>query len=141
MNGNGLNTLEYAEKLKNAGVPEAQAFIQAQMIYDIVASTLATKRDIKDLDLKIETVRADLKRDIKELDNKLEATKKELDNNFKRDMKILEGKIALKMALNSGAMVLTILSTLVALGKLGMLDPTPLRPALIEQVRPFSPQK
>ncbi len=121
MSGNGLNTLEYAEELKRAGVPEAQAFVQARILYEIIDSNLATKRDIRELDLKIETVR-------KDLDLKIETVRADL----KRDIK----EMNFKMALASGGMVLTILSALVTLGKLGMLDPTPHRPTPIEQVRP-----
>ena len=61
---NGLNTLEYAERLIRAGVPEEQAKAQALVLYEIINSNLATKRDLKDVDLKIEQVRADLKKDI-----------------------------------------------------------------------------
>lgn len=67
-----LNTLEYADKLINAGVPEAQARAQANLLGEIISDNLATKENIKELDLKIETVRADLKRDIKELETKME---------------------------------------------------------------------
>ena len=55
--GNGLNTLEYAQKLKDAGVPAKQAEAQALVLYEIINSNLATKRDI-------EEIRAELKRDI-----------------------------------------------------------------------------
>ena len=55
--GNGLNTLEYAQKLKDAGVPAKQAEAQAFVLYEIINSNLATKRDI-------EEIRAELKRDI-----------------------------------------------------------------------------
>ena len=50
---NGLNTLEYAERLIRAGVPEEQAKAQALVLYEIINSTLATKRDIKELEDKI----------------------------------------------------------------------------------------
>ena len=59
--GNGLNTLEYAQKLKDAGVPAKQAEAQAFVLYEIINSNLATRRDI-------EEIRAELKRDIKELE-------------------------------------------------------------------------
>ena len=121
MNENGVNTLEYAEELKKAGVPDAQAFAQARLLYEIIGSSLATKRDIADiqrdikgLDVKIETIKAELKRDI-------EVNKTEL----KRDIKELDGKIALRMTAASAGVVLTILSCLVTLGKLGLLTPTP----------------
>ena len=64
MTANGLNTLEYAKKLQEAGVPEEQAAAQALCLYEIISSGLATKRDIEEL-------RVELKRDIKELESKM----------------------------------------------------------------------
>ena len=50
---NGLNTLEYADRLIKAGVPEEQAKAQALVLYEIINSSLATKRDLKELEDKI----------------------------------------------------------------------------------------
>ena len=153
MTTNGLNTLEYTERLMRAGVPEEQAKAQALVLYEIINSTLATKRDIeelksatkrdiadvqkdiKELDVKIETIRADLKRDvadlkrdIKELDVKIETIRAEIKRDIKDSDKNLEGnldrKMNYKMAAASAGVVLTILSCLVTLGKLGLLTPT-----------------
>lgn len=63
-----FDTLRYANKLKAAGVPEKQAEAQAETLAEVVDETLATKQDIKSIDLKIECVQAELKRDIKELE-------------------------------------------------------------------------
>jgi hypothetical protein len=49
-----IDTLDYARKLIDAGVPEKQAEVQARVLAEIVESSLATKRDIKELELKIE---------------------------------------------------------------------------------------
>ena len=50
MGGNGLNTLEYSQKLKAVGVPPEQAEAHAMAIYEVINSELATKRDIKELE-------------------------------------------------------------------------------------------
>lgn len=52
-----FNTLTYAKKLEEAGVPRQQAEAQVQVLADIVESELATKNDIK--------------RDLKELEYRL----------------------------------------------------------------------
>ena len=52
----GLNTLEYAERLIRAGVPEEQAKAQALALYEIINSSLATKRDIKELEREIKSM-------------------------------------------------------------------------------------
>ncbi len=46
---------------------------------------------------------------------------------LKRDIKELDSKIILRMAAASAGIVLTILSCLVTLGKLGLLAPAPLK--------------
>ncbi|MBF0293872.1 MAG: DUF1640 domain-containing protein [Magnetococcales bacterium] len=60
---------------------------------------LATRQE---LDFKLATVEANLKRDIKELDTKMETRLKELEVNLKRDMKEIE----LRMVIKLGAMFL-----------------------------------
>ena len=84
-----FDALKYVEELKEAGYPENQAQAQIRIWNHIVDSELATKRDIKELDIKIESVKSELKRDIKELDIKIESVKSEL----KRDIKELDIKI------------------------------------------------
>ncbi len=48
-----FDTLSYFKKLKNAGVPEEQANIQAEALRQIVDGSLATKRDLKELEYKL----------------------------------------------------------------------------------------
>ena len=90
----------------------------------------ATKRDIADVKKEITELRAAIKRDIKELDLKIENVRSELKRDIqelrsatKSDIKELENKIALKMIIHSGGTVLTILTSLVTLAKLGLLTP------------------
>ena len=69
--GNGITTLEYADRLIKAGVPEEQAKTHAMVFHDVVTANLATKTDIKEIELKIETVQSNLKKEISELGNTL----------------------------------------------------------------------
>ena len=48
-----FDTLAYAKKLKQAGVPEQQAEIQAEALATIVDEKLATKRDLKELEMRL----------------------------------------------------------------------------------------
>jgi uncharacterized membrane protein YheB (UPF0754 family) len=59
-----FDTLAYAKKLKEAGVPEKQAEIHAEAIAEIVEDRLTTKRDLKELEIAVQ-------RDIKELELRL----------------------------------------------------------------------
>ena len=45
-----FDTLAYAKKLKQAGVPEAQAEVHAEAMVQLVEERLATKRDLKDME-------------------------------------------------------------------------------------------
>ena len=59
-----FDTLAYAKKLKAAGFTEDQAEIQAQALVEIIEERLATKQDLKELELH-------LKQDLKELELRL----------------------------------------------------------------------
>lgn len=48
-----FDTLAYAKKLKAAGVPENQAEIQAEAFAEIIEERLATKQDLKELELRL----------------------------------------------------------------------------------------
>ena len=126
---NGLDSLGYAQKLVAAGVPREQAEAHASAMYGVINSNLATKRDIKELDTKIETVRAELKRDIettkaelkrdiKELDGRIEATKAEL----KRDIETTKAELKKDMVIIMGTYAFLALGALVTLAKLGLLE-------------------
>ncbi len=69
-----FDTFQYAKDLQKAGFTEIQvetqvkyAKEQTKNISEWIDDSLATKQDIKELELKIEQVRTDLKRDIREL--------------------------------------------------------------------------
>lgn len=59
-----FDTLAYAKKLIAVGVPQTQAEVQAEMFAEIIDDQLATKQDLKELEIKLE-------RDLKELDMRL----------------------------------------------------------------------
>jgi hypothetical protein len=52
-----FDTLAYAKKLKEAGVPDKQAEVQAEAIAEVFSENLATKQD---LDLKIAMLKNEL---------------------------------------------------------------------------------
>lgn len=45
-----FDTLAYANKLKQAGVPDRQAEVQAEAMAELVEERLATKRDLSELE-------------------------------------------------------------------------------------------
>ena len=92
-NGLGLNTLEYAQKLEQAGVPREQAEAHALVFYEITTSNLASKRDIEEV-----------KKEIKELETRVGLK-----------MVIIGGSFA-------ATTIGTVLGAIVAMAKLGFLS-------------------
>ena len=87
------DSLGYAQELKEAGVPEALANIQAKALFRVIDQQLVTKQDIKELDAKFGY-------EIKELEVKLEVKIKELEvklshdiQNVQRDIKEVEANL------------------------------------------------
>ena len=94
-----FDTLQYAKKLQKAGFTEVQAEVQVEIIKEqvdaisnLIDDSLATKKDIKELDLKVETK-------IKELDLKIEAIKNEIIIKLGAIMVGCTGLLALLMKL------------------------------------------
>ena len=83
-----FDTLEFAAELIDSGIPEKQANAitkavnKAQQLsisnfgeqikHDYELDNIATKRDIRELELRIEQVKSDLQRDLKETELRLE---------------------------------------------------------------------
>ena len=78
-----LSTLAVSKRMIDAGFTQRQAEAQAEIWAEIVESDLATKRDLKDVEV-------GLKRDIKELETSLRRDIKELEVGLKHDIKELE---------------------------------------------------
>ena len=78
MGGNGFSTIQSLDELTKAGFTDEQARAVLRTISqdsasraDLEHATAELKRDIKQLDAKIEVVRSELKRDIAELGSNL----------------------------------------------------------------------
>ncbi len=53
MSAIAFDTLAYAKKLKEAGFTEQQAEVQAEAMAELVNEQLATKRDLKELEMSL----------------------------------------------------------------------------------------
>ncbi len=120
-----VNTLAITKHLRAHGYTEDQAEAQAYLWVKIVDTTLATKRDIqnvnaelkKDIEnirLEIQNVRAELKKDIENLRAEL---KKDIENvkiELQRDLKDLEYRMTIKL----GAMLVIAITAMSAIVKL-----------------------
>jgi hypothetical protein len=78
MSALAFDTLKFAKRLKEAGFTEQQAEALAHAGAELIEQNLATKgdiadlkRDIKELDVKIEQIRSDVARDLKDLEYRM----------------------------------------------------------------------
>lgn len=92
-----IDTLAITKRLRASGYTEAQAEVQAEIWAEIIERNLASKRDLKDIEVSLRKemreIEASLKRDIAQLDLKIESVRAEL----KRDIKESEQRLTTKL--------------------------------------------
>jgi molecular chaperone DnaK (HSP70) len=85
-----FDTLKYAKVLEGVGFSRAQAEVQVQMISDVMAATLATKQDLKDLGgslrAELASVREELKTEISNVREELKADIASVREELKADI-------------------------------------------------------
>ncbi len=85
-----FDTHAYVKRLRDVGVPENQAEVQVEAIAALVGERMVTKhdqqvleislkRDLKELETRLEVKIAEIQRDIKELETRLGRDLKELE--------------------------------------------------------------
>ncbi|MBF0139749.1 MAG: hypothetical protein HQL74_05655 [Magnetococcales bacterium] len=144
-----FDSLAYVKRLKAAGMPESQAEVQAETIMEWMEDRLATKvemetvradlkRDIKELDAKIESVRADLKRDIESVRADLKRDIKDLDTKTETRFKETDSKLKemeLRMVIKMGAMILGGIGLLFGLMRAWPLPVQYIPPPAVQEMR------
>jgi len=70
-----FDTLAYANRLREVGVPEKQAKVQVEMLAEVIENNLATKQDIT-------SVKQDIKSLKKDLESNLEIRLAQLKNEL-----------------------------------------------------------
>ena len=73
-----FDTLQYVKKLREAGVAENVAEIQAEAFKEVMENNLASKQDIKDIRQDMLVMKKDLTHDIEGLSRNIELVKKDL---------------------------------------------------------------
>lgn len=118
MSGLGFDTHAYVKKLRAVGFTEEQAEVQTQVIVELIDGHLATKRDLKELEVV-------LRRDLKELDaalrkdlNEVEAALKRDIEELRRDMKEMELRLRHDLTLRLGGMLAAGIAVVALLVKL-----------------------
>ena len=95
-----FDTHAFVKELMQAGMSEEQAEVLAQSQAALIAEKLATKQDLKEMEV-------GLKRDIKEM-----------EVGLKRDMKEMELRLKHDMTVRLGSMVVVAIGVVAALVKL-----------------------
>jgi predicted phage-related endonuclease len=111
MGGLGFDTHAYVKKLKAVGFTEEQAEVQTQVVAELIDSHLATKRDLKELEVALKT-------DLTELETALKRDLKELETALRRDMKEMELRLRHDLTLRLGGMLVAGIGAVAALVKL-----------------------
>ena len=86
-----FDTLTYAKKLQEAGVPPQQAETHAWALKEQVEDTLATKLDLQLVRQDVQLVRSD----VRELDTRIEGRFKEVDGRFTELETRMDGRFRL----------------------------------------------
>ena len=92
-----FDTLQYVKRLKEAGVGEKAAEVQAEALKEVIDNNLATKGDIYDLKRDIETVRSDLKRDIEAVRSDLKHDIEAVRSELKHDIELIKKDLTIRM--------------------------------------------
>ena len=92
-----FDTHAFVKELTQAGMPEEQAEVLARSQAMLIDEKLATKQDLKELELRLKRDIQELKRDIQELETRLVRDMQEMEANLKRDMKELEMRLTRDM--------------------------------------------
>ena len=92
-----FDTLTYAKKLQEAGVPAQQAEAHAGALKELVEGNLATKHDLKEMEIALgrdmKEMEIALRRDMKELEIALGRDLKEMETGLRSDMKEMETRL------------------------------------------------
>ena len=123
-----FDTHDFVKRLTEVGMPEAQAEILAEEQSRLIKERLATKQDLKAMEVAIMELKRDikeledrlkrdmmgLKRDLKEAEGGLKRDLREAEDRLRRDLKEMEQKLTIKLG---GIMVISV-SVLAVLVKL-----------------------
>lgn len=124
-NAIAFDTLAYSKKLINAGFTQLQAEVQTQAIAELIDERLATKEDIKILEIAVKNSELALRRDMKEMEIGLQRDMKEMETSLQRDMKEIETRLQrdikdleMRLIIRLGAMMAASIAIVAALVKL-----------------------
>jgi hypothetical protein len=93
----GLDTLAYAKRLREAGFTERQAEAQAEALASLMSDSLATKQDLRELELRIDARFAQVDTRFEYAERHLDTRLAELTARFHRELGDLEHRMTTKL--------------------------------------------
>ena len=111
----GNNPFDLVDDFKDAGFHQKQAEVLARVLLDVESHNVATKQDLEVSTLALKHDIEIVKKDIKQLELKID--------NIGKEIKEVEKRIRLHLIIASGSTVFFILTALVTLFKLGLMTP------------------
>ena len=113
-----FDTHDFVKEMTQAGMPEEQAEVLAQSQAALIAEKLATKQDLKEMEVGLKRdmkeMEVGLKRDMKEMETRLTRDLKEMELRLKRDMQELKHDMTVRL----GSMMVVAIGVVAALVKL-----------------------
>ena len=106
-----FDTHAFVKELTQAGMTEEQAEVLARSQAMLIDEKLATKHDLKELEMR-------LVRDMKELEANLKRDMKELEMRLTRDMQEMELRLKHDLTVRLGSMMVVAVGVIAALVKL-----------------------
>ncbi len=88
-----FDTHAFVKELTQAGMPEEQAEVLARSQATLIDEKLATKQDLKELELRLKRDIQELKRDMKELETRLTRDMQEMELRLKHDLTVRLGSM------------------------------------------------
>ena len=91
-----IDTLSYARRLEQAGVPRAQAEAHAEAVHALVREEVATKADVQSVRRDLQEVETRLKAELRELDLRLGGKIDGVEARLDAKIDELESRITVK---------------------------------------------
>ncbi len=107
-----FDTLEYAKELQAVGVPIAQSEVHARTLRALVANDLATKQDLKEMEIRLTRDIELVRRDMKELELQITEVRKEITQSQVSVVKWIVG-MGLTVILSSTALIFSFVTLFV----------------------------
>jgi hypothetical protein len=93
-----FNALRYKEELEEAGFSRDQAEVSVRVLIDVMNENFATKSDLREIDLKLDS-------SVQRLEAKIDSVEQRLEAKIDSSLEKLEYKLTLKLSAILGAML------------------------------------